>query len=346
MNKLNDRSPAKLDPDRSVGNELRKSYRQKIESGFFEKYLSGESILEIGYKGGRDGVVPIVPQAIGIDVDYPGYDGIHLPFPDASQDAVYSSHCLEHIVDYKAALQDWFRTLKVGGYLVIIVPHKFLFERKRDLPSRWNKEHKRYYTPSSFLREIEEAFDPNSYRIRHLIDNDLGFDYSLTPLQGGVGCFEIELVLEKLMQPRWELDDGLSRFYSSDEFYTCLPKKHPSFFETDYSETDQWIVWGPYVSLEVGEYKARFCFEVDEFSEEPGDGKVTLDVTRNFEQMGSTTLEGKEGFKALRVGSAILQFTNTIPAANFEFRLFTSGKGLGEWLRFYGVFLERVWPSS
>ncbi len=183
--------------------------------------------------------------------------GFALPFPDASQDAVYSSHCLEHIADYRAVLQDWFRTLKVGGYLVIIVPHKFLFERKRDLPSRWNKEHRRYYTPSSFMREIEETFDPNSYRIRHLVDNDLGFDYSLTPLHGGIGYFEIELVLEKLPKPGWELDDELSRFYSSDEFSTCLPQKHPSFFETNDSETDRCIVWGPYVSLEVGDYKVR-----------------------------------------------------------------------------------------
>ena len=199
----------RLDPNRPVGRESRKTYAAKIESGFFDRYLTGKAILEIGYKGGLEGVVPIVPQAIGIDIDYPGYDGKSLPFPDESQDAVYSSHCLEHIKDYRSALREWFRVTKVGGYLVIVVPHQHLFERKQDLPSRWNLDHYRFYTPATLLSEIEEAFEPNSYRVRHLVDNDLGFDYSVTPLQAGVGCFEIELVLQKIKKPAWELDDGV-----------------------------------------------------------------------------------------------------------------------------------------
>ena len=141
-----------LDSDRPVGRESRKTYAAKVESGFFDRYLSGKAILEIGYKGGLEGVVPIVPQAIGIDVDYPGYDGKSLPFPDESQDAIYSSHCLEHIKDYRSALREWFRVTKVGGYLVIIVPYQYSFERKQDLPSRWNQDHWRFYTPASLLR--------------------------------------------------------------------------------------------------------------------------------------------------------------------------------------------------
>ncbi len=345
MNKTRSGSTGKLDPARPVGRESRKSYRQKVENGFFAKYLSGDSILEIGYKGGAEGIVPIVPQAIGIDVDYPGYDGIHLPFPDASQDAIYSSHCLEHILDYKIALQDWFRTLKTGGYLVIVVPHKYLFERKHDLPSRWNKEHKRFYTPSSLLNEIEEIFEPNTYRVRHLMDNDLGFDYSVTPLQGGVGCFEIELVLEKMVTPKWDLDDGLSRFYSADEFSTCLPTKNPSYCETDFSVSDRCLVWRPYVALPVGDYRAKFFFETIGLDDRPVNCRVVLDVAQNFRQICSTAIEGTDGYKSLKDGSAILQFTNKIPESNFEFRLSTFGKRLGLKLRFEGVYLERLWPS-
>jgi SAM-dependent methyltransferase len=129
--------PSALDPGRPVGTESRKSYAEKIVNGFFAKYLSGEAILEIGYKGYIDGTVPIVPQAIGIDLDYPGYDGVRLPFPDESQDAVYSSHCLEHIQEYQDVLREWYRVLKIGGYLIVIVPHQHLFERRRELPSRW-----------------------------------------------------------------------------------------------------------------------------------------------------------------------------------------------------------------
>jgi predicted SAM-dependent methyltransferase len=53
-----------------------------------------------------------------------------LPFPDASQDTVFASHVLEHIEDWAASLVDWYRVLKIGGYMVIAVPHRDLYERK------------------------------------------------------------------------------------------------------------------------------------------------------------------------------------------------------------------------
>jgi ADP-heptose:LPS heptosyltransferase/predicted SAM-dependent methyltransferase len=45
-------------------------------------------------------------------------------FTDASADTVFSSHLLEHVVDYKAALREWWRVLKPGGYLILYLPHK------------------------------------------------------------------------------------------------------------------------------------------------------------------------------------------------------------------------------
>src|SRR4030066_106043 len=39
-------------------------------------------------------------------------------------DAVFSSHLLEHIEDFKAALKGWWRVIKQGGYLVLYLPHK------------------------------------------------------------------------------------------------------------------------------------------------------------------------------------------------------------------------------
>src|SRR5215831_7157528 len=121
-------------PDRLVGVEARKLYAAKLEEGFIAKYLSGSAILDIGYRGYEPDVLPIVPQAIGIDLDYPGYDGRTLPFPDNSQDAVFSSHCLEHAEDCRQAIREWFRVLKIQGYLVLAVPHKFLYERRQRPP--------------------------------------------------------------------------------------------------------------------------------------------------------------------------------------------------------------------
>jgi SAM-dependent methyltransferase len=188
----------------NLGPEVRKTYKRRIEGGFFDRFLSGEHILDIGYKGGNPKALPIVPHALGVDRDYVGYDGIRLPFPDASQDAVHSSHCLEHICDYRSALAEWFRVLKVGGYLVLTVPHRWLYERKPTPTSRFGgNEHLRFYTVGSLAAEIEAALPAGSYRIRVLRDNDDEFNYSIPPELHPEGCYEIELVLQKIPAPAY-----------------------------------------------------------------------------------------------------------------------------------------------
>lgn len=189
-----------------VGPEVLKTYRARLQSGFFARYLSGAKILDIGYKGDFTTASPIVPQAVGIDADTPGYDGLRLPFADGSQDAVFSSHCLEHMPDPRAALAEWYRVVRVGGHLVIMVPHQHLYERKARPPSRWNQDHKHFFTPAVLLATVEQALPVNGYRVRRLVDNDFRYDYAIAPDRHPRGCYEIELVLEKIAQPAWGIE--------------------------------------------------------------------------------------------------------------------------------------------
>lgn len=182
---------------RQVGEESRKTYEDKLNNGFFNKYMSGVG-LDIGFSGYLKDVVPILESAIGVDTKYPNYDGRTLPFPDQSQDYVYSSHVLEHIEDYKQAIREWFRVTKVGGHIVTVVPHRDLYEKKLKLPSLWNQDHKRYYTPSSLLKEFEDSLQINSYRVRLLEDGDKDFNYSVPVDQHSQGQYEITLVIQKL----------------------------------------------------------------------------------------------------------------------------------------------------
>lgn len=48
-------------------------------------------------------------------------------FEPGSCDAIFSSHCLEHIEDHRAALAAWWEIIKVGGHLVLYLPHKALY---------------------------------------------------------------------------------------------------------------------------------------------------------------------------------------------------------------------------
>lgn len=181
----------------NVGEESRKTWYKKYDNGFFDKYMSGNG-LDIGGTGYLQDVHAILPTATIVDLDYPGYDGRTLPFEDKSQDYVYSSHCLEHVSDYKTFIQESFRVVKPKGYIVIVVPHQDLYEKKESLPSRYNEDHKRMYQSHTLLMEIFESLPRNSYRIRHLKENDERHDYNQPAEEHSKGEYEIEVIIQKL----------------------------------------------------------------------------------------------------------------------------------------------------
>jgi len=194
----------------NVGEESRKTWHKKgyeyyrAGGSFFGTYMNGHG-LDVGYRGYLKEVHPILPVATGVDLETPGYDGKILPFPDASQDYHYSSHVLEHVDDYVTFIREAHRVVRPGGHVIIVVPHQYLYEKKKEKPSRYNEDHKRFYTPSRLLQELEESLPPNSYRVRHLQDNDSGFDYSIPPEKHSSGCYEIEVVIQKMVAPDWEI---------------------------------------------------------------------------------------------------------------------------------------------
>ena len=306
-----------LRPDRRVGFESRKSYAAKIESGFFAKYLSGPNVMEIGYRGYEEGTQPIVPQSIGVDVGYPGYEGASFPFADGSFNAIYSSHCFEHIGDWLGVLRDWYRLLKVGGFLVIVVPHQLLFERKRSLPSPINPDHKRFYTPVSLLGEIEAAFEENSYRIRHLVENDAGFDYAILPYQGTDGCYEIELVVEKLAKPFWHADNGSVRAYPAGDFRTDMVKPSPFEIELDLTQKNRCLLFGPYIGLDASNYVAEFHF--DWMGGPVAD--LILDVAIFGERIVMRSLRDGGDYSG---GKVEIPFTSPRDGEIFEFRVYAT----------------------
>ncbi|MFA7290897.1 MAG: methyltransferase domain-containing protein [Rhodocyclaceae bacterium] len=75
-------------------------------------------------------------------------------FADASQDFVFSSHLLEHIDDYAAALKEWWRVIKPGGHLVLYLPHQNLYPRC-GTPGA-NPDHKHDFEPNDTKRVLYE----------------------------------------------------------------------------------------------------------------------------------------------------------------------------------------------
>lgn len=51
-------------------------------------------------------------------------DAAALPFKDRTMDYVLSSHVVEHLFDPIAAINEWLRVIRSGGYVFMIIPHK------------------------------------------------------------------------------------------------------------------------------------------------------------------------------------------------------------------------------
>src|SRR5574340_1320364 len=87
------------------------------------------------------------------DVSIPDCVDLSL-FSSESMDFVFSSHLLEHIEDYKAALAEWWRVIRPGGHLVLYLPHKGLYPNIGQPGS--NPDHKHDFMPDDIIDATEE----------------------------------------------------------------------------------------------------------------------------------------------------------------------------------------------
>lgn len=122
-------------------NETSKCQSMRIANGDFESYLTGYG-LDIGC--GPDKLKPPKGFARAWDKQHGDAQALY-DLDDNSFDFVYSSHALEHMVDVPETLKNWTRVLKPGGFLYVVVPDYFFYE-KCSWPSRYNSDHKHSFS--------------------------------------------------------------------------------------------------------------------------------------------------------------------------------------------------------
>lgn len=122
--------------------------------------------------------------------------------PDSIFFTVYASHVLEHVVDPVSAIKNWYRILMKGGHLIVCVPHRDLYEKKNDLPSRWNHEHKTYWLPEKSeppctlgLRSTILKAIPNARIVKLSVLNEGFVDPG--PEKHSAGEYAIEAIIKK-----------------------------------------------------------------------------------------------------------------------------------------------------
>ena len=103
-------------------------YPEFITKGFHSRFIfpvAKEICKGVGLDIGCNNPEWTFPGAYGIDVDYPkeGINAMNIPESQYGWDYIFSSHCLEHIPDYMAALRHWTEHLKQGGVLFLYLPH-------------------------------------------------------------------------------------------------------------------------------------------------------------------------------------------------------------------------------
>lgn len=176
--------------------ETSKAHARRLKEGFYDTYCTGKGI-DIG--SGSDPLIAVPCR----HWDKPDGDCTFMAgVVDSAYDFVYASHVLEHLNDPVSALQSWWRILSPGGCILISIPHRDLYEKKKELPSLWNPDHRTFWLPFtsdppctfSFLEVLEMAVGHESIISIRVCD---AYHTVTDPLSHSDGEYSIEGIVRK-----------------------------------------------------------------------------------------------------------------------------------------------------
>jgi len=121
----------------------------------------------------------------------------------------------------------------------------------------------------------------------------------------------------------------------------CLTLRE-GVWRTDFSVSDTYVAYGPYIRLPYGEFEATFHLAAVGLGEQPLRSPIRLDVAANTAALDVFDLIGAEGGDRLREGAIRLRFFNSQPKAMFEFRIATFGRPFEGELHFSGVTISHL----
>lgn len=194
-----------------MAHEQSKAAKRRYNIGdFHSKYFKGVG-LDIG--AGNDSLANNIYMFPGIRRvkawDLENGDAQYLAsLGDNEYDFAHASHCLEHMVDWKIALENWIRVVKSGGFLVITIPEEYMYEHMM-WPSRFNSDHKWSFTmrPTSEMPKSVHVLDL-AKAVNHIatvekievitefFNPQIGTNYDQTLLPNAECC--IEIILRKI----------------------------------------------------------------------------------------------------------------------------------------------------
>jgi SAM-dependent methyltransferase len=180
--------------------ETSKAHARRLREGWYEKYAPEDKVgIDIG--AAED---PLNQTFRRWDLIFGDSDATEmLGVKPESFYTVYASHILEHLQFPRKAIRRWYEILKPGGHLIICVPHRDLYEKKKFPPSKWNPDHKYFWLPEteeppatkSLKKEILEAVPAANIVSLRVLDE--AYNWELGPNEHAVGEYSIEAIIRK-----------------------------------------------------------------------------------------------------------------------------------------------------
>lgn len=152
------------------------------------KYLNGNGV-DIASGGW-----PVVPWAIQLELPAEKFrwynqrelpetielkgDACDLPFKDYTLDFVYSSHYIEDVFDWLPVLKEWTRCVKIGGFIVILLPDKALWNAAIAKGQPPNCEHRHESRPGE-LSEVFAQYFGHFHVVEDRLSNAHEGDYNI-----------------------------------------------------------------------------------------------------------------------------------------------------------------------
>ncbi|MGV0949197.1 MAG: methyltransferase domain-containing protein [Azonexus sp.] len=186
-------------PENTQG-ESQRARKRRLQEGFYDDWCQGRGI-DIGC-----GPDPLFSGIETWDRDNGQGDATHMKgVEDNIYDFVYASHLLEHLDDPWAGLRSWYRITKPGGFIVVAVPHRDLYEKKLELPSKWNPEHKKFWVMDrhknqwtlGLVQTIHEALMGKDYTLMLARICMRNLTNAKDPTKHSWGEYSIEAVVKK-----------------------------------------------------------------------------------------------------------------------------------------------------
>ena len=117
-----------------------------------------------------------------------------IQYPDNSFDFIYCSHVLEHVLDDRKAMREFFRVLKGTGWAILNVPitgektfeDSSIVHPKERLKAFGQEDHVRRYGRDYVDRLRDSGFSVEIVKVSNLVNNDEAVKMGLTQASGEV----------------------------------------------------------------------------------------------------------------------------------------------------------------